>query len=151
MSAYFDTGVITKWYIPEPDSSAALTIRDRFSPPAVLTHLHRVELVTAWQLKVFRRELDPASVSAAWRDLEADVADGVWMQPVYDLSSVHVRAETLAREHAAALGTRTLDILHVAASQALRTRDFVTGDARQASLAEAAGLRVTRFQSGPSE
>lgn len=146
MSAYFDSGIITKWYIPEPDSPAALTLRDRFSPPAVLTHLHRVELVTAWQLEVFRRELDPASAGAAWRDLETDVAQGVWIQPIYDLASVHDRAEALARQHAAALGTRTLDILHVAAALALRTRDFVTGDARQASLAEAAGLRVTRFQ-----
>lgn len=146
MTAYFDSGIITQWYIPEPASRAALTLRDRFSPPAVLTHLHRVELMTAWQLKVFRRELDPGSVGAAWLDLEADVAQGVWTQPVYDLSSVHVRAETLARQHAAALGTRTLDILHVAASLALRSRDFVTGNARQAALAEAAGLRVTRFQ-----
>ncbi len=145
MSAYFDSGLITKWYIPEPDSPAALALRDRFSPPAVLTHLHRVEIVTAWQLKVFRRELDPASVGAAWLDLETDVAQGVWMQPEYDLDAVHVRAEALARQHAAVLGTRTLDILHVAACVALRTRDFVTGDARQASLAEAAGLRVTRF------
>lgn len=47
MTAYFDTSVITKWYLPEPDSVDALRVRARFAPPAALTHLHRVELVTA--------------------------------------------------------------------------------------------------------
>ena len=51
----------------------------------------------------------------------------------------------LAREHTAALGTRSLDVLHVAAALALRERNFVTGDDRQAKLAAAVGLRVTKL------
>ncbi|MGH7896322.1 MAG: type II toxin-antitoxin system VapC family toxin [Candidatus Binatia bacterium] len=112
----------------------------------MLTHLHRVELVTAWHLKVFRRELDLAIVVRALDDLESDVEVGVWEVPPYDLADVHARAEILARRHAAALGTRTLDILHVAAAVVTGARDFVTGDRRQASLAEAAELKVTRYR-----
>jgi predicted nucleic acid-binding protein len=107
-----------------------------------LTHLHRVELTTAWHLKVFRRELRLETVVQALADLEHDVEAGVWEPPGYDLGDVHTRAERLARRYAAALGTRSLDILHVAAALALGTSDFVTGDRRQASLAKAAGLEA---------
>jgi uncharacterized protein len=111
----------------------------------VLTHLQRVELTTAWHFKVFRREIRLRTVLQALGDLEADVEAGVWGMPAYDLIDVHSRAETIAREHAASFGTRTLDILHVAAAVCLGVDDFVTADRRQASLAEAAGLRVTRL------
>lgn len=133
--------------MPEPDSSAALRLRDKFKPPAVLTPLHRVELITAWHLKIFRKEIDHAAVEQALGDLERDVAAGVWISPEYDLTDVHFRAEALAQEHAATLGTRTLDILHVAAAMALGSSSFVTGDNRQATLAKAAGLELTRYRS----
>ena len=50
---HVDTGILTKWYLPEADSAAPLALRDRFSPPAFLTSLHRLELTNAWQLKIF--------------------------------------------------------------------------------------------------
>ena len=112
----------------------------------MLTHLHRVELTTAWHLKVFRKEIRLAVVAQALRDLADDVEAGVWETPRYDLMDVHAHAEALARQHAAALGTRTLDVLHVAAAVSLGATAFVTGDRRQASLADAAGLRVTRLR-----
>ncbi len=145
MSAYFDSSVITKWYLPEPDSAAALRLRARFRPPAPLTHLHRVELATAWQLKVFRRELTGSIVTRALLDLATDVQAGVWTTPAYDLAEVHRRAESVALAFAATLGVRTLDILHVAAAVSIGAHDFVTNDERQARLAAAAGLRVQRL------
>jgi len=78
----------------------------------------------------------------ALADLEHDVAVGVWEPPAYDLGDVHARAEGLARRPAAVLGTRSLDILHVAAALSLATSDFVTGDRRQAALANTAGLKA---------
>jgi hypothetical protein len=125
-----------------------LRLRARFDPPAVLTHLHRVELSAAWHLKAFRRELDRATVARALDDLESDVEAGVWAPPAYDLVEVHARAESLARDHAPTLGTRTLDILHVAAAVLLGAPHFVTGDRRQAALARAAGLEVTLHRPG---
>lgn len=143
MKAYFDTSIITKWYLPEPDSTAALRIRARFSPPAMLTHLHRLELLTAWELKAFRRELSKHIIGQAWSHVESDIAAGIWELPVYDLADVFSAAETLSRRHSATLGTRTLDILHVAAAAVLGAGTFVTADIRQAKLARAAGMRVT--------
>ena len=146
MTAYFDTSVISKWYLPEPDSAAALRVRARFAPPAVLTHLHRVELVTAWHLKVFRHEMARGIVEQALRHVEADTAAGLWERPSYDLMDVYSQAEAISRRHTAILGTRSLAILHVAAAVILGTSAFVTDDDRQAKLASAVGLRVTTLR-----
>ena len=145
MSAYFDTSIVTKWYVREADSEAALRIRQRFSPPAVLTHLHRLELSNAWHLKLFRKEMKKAVLAQAREDLQADVDAGVWIAPAYDLADVFRRAEELSSAHTPKLGTRSLDILHVAAAMELSVRTFVTGDGRQAKLAAACRLHVVQL------
>jgi predicted nucleic acid-binding protein len=131
-----------KWYVWEPGSRAALALRHDYPPPLVLTHLQRVEVVHAWRLKVLRRELPPEAVALADDALQADTASGLWAPPIYELAAVFDRAEALARRHAAALGTRTLDTLHVASALELGCNEMVTTDVRQARLATAAGLRV---------
>lgn len=148
MSAYFDSGIITKWYVPEPDSDLATSLLRRFRPPALLTDLHRLELTTAWHLKVFRGELPAGAVAKALADFEQDAQAGVWLRPEHDAGAVFARAEALARAHVIETGARSLDILHVAAALVLEADDFVTGDLRQGKLAELAGLRVSRLRAG---
>ncbi|HXJ77819.1 MAG TPA: PIN domain nuclease [Candidatus Methylomirabilis sp.] len=137
--------MVTKWYVPEAKSRAALELRNRFTPPSVLTHVHRIELQNAWQLKVYRKEMPAEAAARAADDLQSDIDAGVWLPPQYDLDAVFGVSVRLAREHTAVLGTRSLDLLHVAAALALHERHFVTGDDRQARLAAAAGLKVTRL------
>jgi hypothetical protein len=50
-------------------------------------------------------------------------------------------ARDLTDRHSSALGTRTLDVLHVATAVTLGHRAFVTYDDRQAALARKIGLR----------
>ncbi len=145
MSAYFDTSIITKWYVREADSEAALRMRQRFDPPAVLTHLHRLELSNAWQLKLFRKEIRKTVLARAREDLQTDVDAGVWIAPIYDLADVFRRAEDLSSSHTRKLGTRSLDVLHVAAALELSVETFVKGDSRQAKLASACRLHVVQF------
>ncbi len=102
-----------------------------------------MELTVAWQHKVFRRETPAATVAAALGDLETDIAAGLWRMPSLEaLIDVPPRAEILGRRHVATLGTRTLDVLHVAVALVLQASTFVTGDVRQATLASAVGLKV---------
>jgi predicted nucleic acid-binding protein len=49
-------------------------------------------------------------------------------------------AATLSGRHSAAIGARSLDILHIAAAKAIRATELVTFDSRQRSLAVAAGF-----------
>ena len=113
--------------------------------PSVLTRVHRIELQNAWQLKVYRKEMPADAAARAADDLQSDIDAGIWSPPEYDLASMFALSVRLAREHTAILGTRSLDVLHVAAALELRERNFVTGDARQAKLAKAVGLTVTKL------
>lgn len=143
---YVDTGILTKWYLPEADSTQALAFRDRFAPPAFLTSLHRLELANAWQLKIFRDELTAHAVELAHQDLIEDIRAGLWHAPVEPLAAIFSRAASLAGGHSARLGTRSMDILHVAAAEQLNCTQFLTGDQRQARLAEAIGLPLLFYQ-----
>ncbi|MGH9491039.1 MAG: PIN domain-containing protein [Terriglobales bacterium] len=51
-------------------------------------------------------------------------------------------AERLAARYTPTLGTRTLDMLHVACARSLKAILFITFDPRQAALARAVGLTV---------
>lgn len=54
------------------------------------------------------------------------------------------RAAELSREHTPKLGTRSLDVLHIACALELKLPAFLTFDERQQRLASAVGLRLTR-------
>jgi predicted nucleic acid-binding protein len=97
------------------------------------------ELTNAIKLRVFRREITAPQAQAALERLAAHIATGVFQATpvpaaVYDL------ARQLSRKHTATLGTRTLDILHVAAALVLQADSFYTFDRAQAQLAREAGL-----------
>lgn len=145
MRAYFDSGVITKWYIPEGKTPAALALRDRFKPPVWLTSLHRIELTAAWRLKVFRKEIPAFTITGVLADFHDDMTQGIFVNPSVAESEVYHLAENLADQYCALLGTRSLDILHVAWALAAESTHFVTSDERQARLAEAVRLPVVRL------
>lgn len=131
--------------MPEVNSRAALALRSKFKPPLVLTELHRLELSTAWHLKVFRKEMPLVAATQADDDLQADIDAGIWLPPELELRAVFAAAQRLCRVHAPKLGVRTLDTLHVAAALELGAKQFITGDARQAAVATAVALAVTRL------
>jgi len=131
--------------VREANSDAALKLRKRFSPSVWLTSLHRLELTSAWRLKVFREEAEVETISAVLADFHADVEAGVYVPPPVDEAVALRLAEDLADRYSALLGTRSLDTLHVAWALAAEAADFITGDERQARLAEAVRLRVTRL------
>jgi predicted nucleic acid-binding protein len=53
-----------------------------------------------------------------------------------------IRAGELSREFSRTLGTRSLDVLHVASALELGFRSFLTFDIRQQRLARAVGLKT---------
>lgn len=55
-------------------------------------------------------------------------------------------AASLAERHCASLGARSMDIPHVASAEHLDCSQFITGDRRQAQLAEAIGLPLVFHQ-----
>jgi predicted nucleic acid-binding protein len=88
--------------------------------------------------------LSPAKAShvhSSLGEFEKDVRDGILLlRPLPE--RVFERASQLARQTTARLGTRTADLLHVAAALELAADNLYTFDQQQRKLARAVGLKV---------
>ena len=110
-------------------------------PRCWVTPLHRAEWAHAVEGRVFQRQLSRREAQAAYEDFEEDRVRGVWVEA--DLpAGVFEGCIRLALRHAARLGTRTLDALHVASALELKAEVLWTFDERQAKLARAEGLKL---------
>lgn len=97
--------------------------------------------MNAISLRVFRREITSSKAKATQALVYKDLVDGVLLiQPLVTAS--FERALQIARRRTPQLGTRTLDILHVASALELKAERFYTLDRNQARLARAEGLLV---------
>jgi len=78
-------------------------------------------------------------VNEALADLTTDFASGHLRQADILWRAALNGAAELSQRHTPKLGTRSLDVLHVACARELRLRYFLTFDERQQQLAAAAG------------
>jgi len=109
--------------------------------PVLMTSLGELELINALQLRRFRRELELREVKAASTLFRRDLESGIFV--VKSLSpAVFEGAKQLSRRRTALLGTRTLDVLHVASALVFQTESFYTFDNSQRMLAKAEGLQT---------
>lgn len=142
MPAYADTSFLARIYTPHVDSTKALTWMQRASEALPFTPLHRHELRNAIRLRVFRREITVEQRKEALREVDADLADAILAHTTIRWTDTFREAENLAAAHTEKLGVRSFDLLHVALAITLGAKEFLTFDARQATLAKAAGLKV---------
>lgn len=142
MNTYVDSSVLFSLYVTDANSPKADAWRQNHPMPHHLTDFHRVELRNTFSLAVFQQRLTLAESQAAWTEIEKDLAAGLLVtQPLpWDKPLPH--AEQLAALHTPTVGSRSLDVLHVAAALVLAATDFCTFDTRQGQLATAAGLKV---------
>ncbi len=113
--------------------------------PLPVTHHGRLEVVNAINLAVFRGELESAKAITAQSWFAEDFARGQLTQVDILWRAALDQAAELSRTHTPRLGTRSLDVLHVACALELRLRNFLTFDSRQGKLAAAAGLKPVRL------
>lgn len=137
---YLDTGCLVKLYYPEPDSD--LVAARAAGQTIAYTSLHALELATAFELKVFRKEANKEQADAALDAVQEDVAAGKLAAVDVALLDSFNKAVRLAREHGAIIGCRALDTLHCAMAESLQVSGFVSTDTRQLALARIMGLRV---------
>jgi len=139
---YFDTGILLKLYTDEPESDAVQAFAVATGQPIPFLALHHSECSSALHLKAFRGECSVAQANGALANIDEDLRSGVLHPLQPDWEVVWCRCAELAQSHAALIGCRTLDSLHVACAVELGYRNFVTSDARQSNLAERVGLSV---------
>lgn len=142
MKAYADTGFVVSLYKAETTSAAAAAIMGRLQAPVWLSQLGELELHNAFQLAVFRGEIDTASAIRKKQLFAEDLAKGVFfIQPV-PAAALYSKAIELAERHSAILGTRSLDLMHVTAALILKADLFLSFDERQRKVAEKEGMAV---------
>jgi predicted nucleic acid-binding protein len=142
MPAYADTSFLARIYTPHADSGKALAWMQHASQALPFTPLHRHELRNAVRLLVFRQEITVEQRKEAFREIEADLAENILAHTPIPWTDAFREAENLAAAHTETLGVRSFDLLHVGLAVTLRATEFLTFDARQATLAKAAGLKV---------
>ena len=95
--------------------------------------------MNALESRIFRGEVTAAQIAAAQKAFRSDIAEGILaLQPLPGVA--FQKARQLIKQHTARLGTRTLDLLHVAAALVVGAETFLTFDDKQRKLAEACGL-----------
>jgi hypothetical protein len=142
MKAYADTGFLCSLYAPDAHTGATVARIKRQTLPLPVTWLHQLEFRNALRLRVFRKEITPAQRDASLNAMLADLAANVLAHAATPLMDLTIEAERLSVLHSERLGTRSLDILHIAAALVLGIPEFLTFDRRQHALALAAGLRA---------
>ena len=141
MSVYADTSFIASLYIPDANSPCAAKIMQVLPLPVMLTQFGELEFVNALHLRLFRKEMRQAEVRATHAAFRADLHAGVFaVHALPDAAFTH--ALRLAAKWTVRLGTRSLDIIHVAAAVVLHADTFQTFDDRQRALAKAAKLKA---------
>jgi predicted nucleic acid-binding protein len=138
--AYPDTGFLVSLYGEDAHSRIATELV-KSDPVFILTPLGEAEFVNALELQVFRKQWSRREARDVYDEFLASQAASVIRSEPFP-PEVWQRAAILSRGHGALLGTRTLDVLHVASALVLKPDVFLTFDKRQRQLAKAEGLQV---------
>lgn len=141
MRIYADTSFLISLYSPDVNSAAAARIMRSSEGERLVTTFGELEVVNALQLRVFRKEVSIAQAQAALKEFEGDLRDGVFqLRSLPEL--VFERARELSRQSTARLGTRTADLLHVAAAVELEADYLYSFDEQQRKLARTLHLKL---------
>ena len=140
MIAYADTGFLVSLYGQDSNSAMATTLV-RSKPVFLLTSLGEAEFTNAVELRVFRKEWTRREARSVRELFLQHQAAGVFRMAALG-SDIWEKAVALSRQHSAKLGTRTLDLLHVAAALVLKPDVFYTFDIRQRTLARTQRLQI---------
>jgi len=142
MSHYADSSFLASCYLTDTNTPRAKAYLLRTSLPLVFTALQSLEVRNAFQLGVFRGLFSAPDATSARANLALDLRSGRLVKRPVKWPLAFRIASHLSERHSVLIGTRSLDVLHVAVAKSLRAKAFVSFDDRQRKLAAAVGLTV---------
>jgi predicted nucleic acid-binding protein len=142
MSLYADSSFLVSCYLTDANTPLAKIHLSKITAPLTLTALQFLEVRNAIKLGIFRQLYTTVDATAAWTNLEKDLRSGRLVRQEPKWSVAFRVASLLSNRHSAAIGTRSLDVLHVAVAKCLRVSEFISFDSRQRTLAATIGLKV---------
>lgn len=142
MSVYADTSFIVPLYKLEANSGKAAKVMKSLSPPVWISPLVELEMRNSLRLAVFRKEMTEELSQTRWQQFKLDLADGLFVSKPIPASDWFASASALADRYSSSLGTRSLDLMHLAAAKAFGADHFLTFDERQQKAAKAERLKT---------
>jgi len=142
MTYYADSSFLVSCYLPDANTSRARNYLRSVGAPLVLNALQALEVGNAFELGVFRGLFSAADAASAHANVNQDLRSGRLVKAAVNWPLAFRVASVLSKRHSGTTGTRSFDILHVAAAKSLRAAEFISFDGRQRLLATALGLRV---------
>ncbi len=141
MNVYADTSFLISLYGRDAHSPKADAVIQASHPTFLLTPFGEAEFANACEFRVFLKLWTPVEARAVRERLIAHLRSGVFQShPLTD--EIWQRVLMLSRRHTAKIGSRSLDVIHVATALVLKPNAFCTFDDRQRRLARKEGLRV---------
>jgi hypothetical protein len=126
----------------ESTSEKAAALMRKLESPVWISALSEIELRNAFQLSVFRGEIDKASAELKLRLFQQDLKKGIYAVMPVSSSALHSKTAELIDRHSARIGTRSLDLMHIATAILLNADLFLSFDLRQRKAAKLEGLKV---------
>jgi hypothetical protein len=142
MMDFADSSFLASLYLRESTTKRAHAALQTSKRALAVTSLSLLELRNAFNRAVHLRRISPGQRDALWRDLESDIERGFLVPAALDSAAWHAQARDLSDRHTPVLGTRSLDLLHVAAALLLDAKLFFSFDERQRTVAASEGLKV---------
>jgi predicted nucleic acid-binding protein len=142
MELYADSSFLVSCYIVDANTAKAKAWLSKTGSRLPFTALHALEMQNAFQLGVFRGLLSAAAAAAAWANVEEDLHSGRLVKTAVSWPAAFLMAVKMSKQHSAVTGTRSLDILHLAAAKTLQAAKVASFDARQRALVAAIGLTL---------
>ena len=139
---YIDTSVIVKLYSLEPYSLEVSKWIRKNNEAIPLTNLHELEFTNAIFLKQFRGDISPDQAKLILSRFEEHEKERIYYHPKVSWADIWSKSLELSGKHTGIIGSRSLDILHIASALVLKIKRFVTLDTRQSDLAKKAGIKV---------
>lgn len=141
MKIYADSSFLVSLYSADANWAVAARTMETSKGECLVTTLGELEVVNAFGLRVFRKEISAGQAQSSLIDFEKDLRDGILQlralpEPVFE------RARLLSQQTTPKLGTRTADLLHIAAALELGVDYLYSFDQHQRKLAQTVHLRL---------
>ncbi len=141
MRIYVDTSFLISLYSADRNSKAAAALMIKSADEHVISTFGELEAINALQLRVFRKEITAQQAKASRDYLAKDLRSGTLrLMGLPDLA--FKRAQALSEKTTSRLGTRTADLLHVAAALEMEADCLYSFDQQQRRLAQAVRLKI---------
>jgi predicted nucleic acid-binding protein len=120
----------------------AAPLAARFKESIPYTLLAELEIANTIRRTLREGAITRAEHDAAFRQIEADLADGILARRDIPQSEHYRKARELSKRHTPEIPARSLDILQTAAALVIGAKSLYSFDGHQRLLAKAAGLKV---------